>query len=222
LEIGLAIDGYEVMAAMNGVEGLKAAQRHLPDLVILDINMPQMDGLEVCRQLRQDDHLRTIPILFLTVRETIDERVRGLDAGADDYLTKPFGLQELKARIRALLRRAQMGAPTPAAGPAAEPETVVCGPLTLNLPARWVRVQGGEKIQLTPAEFELLHYLMSHPGQTFSSQELLQRVWREQKETADPSLPRRHMKNLRAKIEPDPSHPIYIRTVPHHGYILEA
>ena len=215
----LSDEGYEVLTAYDGVEALGVAQRHRPDLVILDIVMPRLDGLQVCRRLRRDHALAAVPILFLTERSTIEDRVKGLDVGGDDYLVKPFDLGELKARVRALLRRARSlpeGVPATAdRGP-----LLVVDPLALDLYTNQVYM--GEKTeQLTPTEFNLLHHLMIHPGEIFSGQQLMQQVLGYPPRTADPSLVRGHIRNLRVKIEPNPSHPIYIRTVPHHGYTFE-
>lgn len=218
IQSSLKDDGYEIVSAANGLDGLKAARRHRPDLVILDINMPSMDGLELCRRLRADNQLRKMPILFLTSRNSVEDRVNGLDCGADDYLAKPFNTVELKARIRALLRRTQEGE---VHNQPANANKLKAGPLTLDLKACWVQIEDGDSIQLTPAEFELLHYLMSHPNETFSGEELLERVWAYEPGTADQSLARWHIRNLRAKIESDPANPIYIRTIPRHGYILD-
>ena len=213
-------EGYEVLTAYDGVAALSVARRHRPDLVILDIVMPRLDGLQVCHRLRRDPSLAAVPILFLTARTAIEDRIKGLDEGGDDYLAKPFDLGELKARIRALLRRdrdtSQVDLP-----PESHGSLLVLGPLTLDLNTRRVRV-GGDTRQLTPIEFDLLHHLMVHPGEVFSSQELLQQVWAYAPERTDPSLVRWHIKNLRAKIEPNPAHPVYLRTVPRHGYLLNG
>jgi DNA-binding response OmpR family regulator len=215
-------EGYEVLTAYDGAEALAIARRHLPDLIILDIVMPRLDGLQVCRELRRDPALAAVPILFLTVRSAVEDRVAGLDEGADDYLVKPFDLRELKARVRALLRRGRLipgFTPNGVLKLERRHSLLVAGPLALNLCARQVRV-GDKIVQLTPAEFDLLRYLMTHPGEVFSSQQLLQQVWGYRPGTADPGLVRWHVKNLRAKIEPDPAHPTYIRTIPRHGYIF--
>jgi DNA-binding response OmpR family regulator len=215
----LSDEGYEVFTAYDGMEAMAIARRHRPDLIILDIAMPRLDGLQVCRKLRRDPTLAAVPILFLTVRNAIEDRIKGLDEGGDDYLTKPFDLEELKARIRALLRRrrfAPEGRPE-AKGPG---PLLVVGSFALSLHTRQVHV--GEKvIQLTPTEFDLLHHLMAHPGEIFSSQQLLRQVWGYPPKSADPGLVRWHVRNLRTKIEPDPAHPVYIRTVPRHGYMFE-
>ena len=216
----LCNEGYEVLCAYNGAEALALALRDRPDLVILDIVMPGLDGLEVCRRLRQSPALASVPVLFLTVRDSIQDRIEGLDAGSDDYLVKPFDLGELKARVRALLRRTRLGAEGAPGFPAQE-SVLVVGSLTLylNLP----QVTVGEKtVQLTPTEFALLHYLMLHPDRALSSATLLRDVWGYRSEEAASSVVRWHVKNLRAKIEPDPAHPVYICTLPHHGYMLRS
>ncbi len=217
LRLVLLQDGYEVLTAHNGLEGLQTAHQMQPDLIVLDVNMPWMDGLEVCRRLRLDGgpKLRQCPILFLTSRDSVDDRVAGLDEGADDYLGKPFQSKELKARVRALLRRSETAVTPP---PSADELTV--GSLTLHLQACWVRRAEDEPIQLTPAEFELLYHLMSHPQRPFSTHDLLEQVWAYAPGTADPSLVRWHIKNLRLKIEPDPAQPTLIRTVSRLGYML--
>jgi len=219
LRHSLSDEGHEVLTAFGGVEALDVARRHRPDLIILDVAMPRLDGLQVCRRLRRDPTLAAVPILFLTVRNAIKDRIKGLDEGGDDYLAKPFDLEELKARVRALLRRAR-SAPEEGPGPEGRGSLLVVGLLTLDLHTRQVRV-GEKTVQLTPTEFELLHYLMTHPGEVFSSRQLLRQVWGYPPKSADPTLVRWHIKNLRAKIEPDPAHPVYIRTVPRHGYMFE-
>ncbi|MCA9969370.1 MAG: response regulator transcription factor [Anaerolineales bacterium] len=216
LRHSLEQEGYAVLTAHNGLDGIQAAHRAHPDLIILDVNMPWLDGLEVCRRLRQDADaaLRRVPILFLTSQNELEDRVMGLDSGADDYLDKPFQMRELKARVRALLRRGQTAVSPPPT------DELQAGPFTLHLQACWVRHEEAAPVQLTLAEFELLYHLMTHPNQPFSSQELLEAVWAYEPGTADPSLARWHIKNLRLKIEPDPAQPTYIRTVARMGYML--
>lgn len=216
----LSDEGYEVVTAGDGLEALAVARRHRPDLIILDMVLPSLSGLQVCQKLRRDPALAAVPIMFLTVHNTIDDRVAGLDEGADDYLIKPFDLRELKARVRALLRR---GRPTADDRPRMNGRSamLVVGSLALNPHTRQVHV--GEKVvQLTPVEFDLLHHLMVHAGEVFSSEQLLEQVWGYALEAAEPGLVRWHIRNLRTKIESNPSDPVYIRTVPRHGYILRA
>ena len=213
----LSHEGYEVFTAYDGLEALALARRAYPDLIILDIVMPRLDGLEVCRMLRREPGLAAVPILFLSVRSAIEDRIRGLDEGGDDYLVKPFELGELKARIRALLRRSQRATRDAQLD---EQGYLVMGSLTLDLGVRQACV-GERRAQLTPTEFDLLKYLMKHPGKLFSSKQLLLKVWGYPLETADLSLVRWHIRNLRSKIEPDPTHPMYIRTVPRQGYVLD-
>lgn len=211
-------EGYDVLTAGDGKEALALSQEQRPDLIILDIVMPVMNGVQVCHKLRRDPTLASVPILFLTMRNAIADRIEGLDGGGDDYLVKPFDLGELKARIRALLRRRSNGH---------RPETddqnreIVVGNLRLDLHTHQIWV-GEKALQPTPAEFELLHFLFRHPDEVYSSQQLLTQVWNYSTETAEPGLVRWHIMNLRNKIEPDPTHPIYIRTIPHHGYILDT
>jgi len=218
LRRSLSDEGYEVLTACDGLEALTIARCHRPDLVILDIVMPRLDGLQVCHRLRRDPTLAAVPILFLTVRSAIEDRIKGLDDGGDDYLIKPFDLGELKARVRTLLRRSRSVSGI-GSGPGERCSLLTVDPLTLDLHTRQVRA-GGITAQLTPTEFNLFYYLMTHPGEVFSSQQLLQQVWGYPLGTTDPGLVRWHIKNLRAKIEPDPAHPVYLRTVPRHGYIL--
>jgi DNA-binding response OmpR family regulator len=210
-------EGYEVLVAYDGLEALALARRHRPDLIVLDIVMPRLDGLGVCHRLRQDTELAALPIIFLTERAAVEDRVTGLNQGGDDYIAKPFDLRELKARIRALLRRSR---PTPPGHGGGDGSRLLAGPLTLDLRTRQV-YRGGTVIQLTPAECDVLAFLMRHPDHIFSSQQLLEQTWGYPPESAEPGLVRWHMKNLRSKIEPDPAHPLYFRTIPHQGYILK-
>ena len=216
VQLSLKSEGYEIITAADGVEALVCAGRYRPDLVILDMTMPRLDGLQVCHSLRHDPDLADVSILFLTGSSTVEERIRGLEQGGDDYLVKPFDLRELKARVCALLRR--RGARAPAAP---RPLTLSIGDLCLNPQSREVTA-GERQAQLTPAELDLLRYLMERPETVFSSQDLLRNVWGYTPETAEQGLVRWHMMNLRTKIERDPSHPTYLRTVPRHGYMLCA
>jgi len=213
LEKSLSHEGYQVVTASNGLEALRLMRRRRPDLVILDVVMPQMNGMEVCRRLRADPILSAIPILFLTVQETVEQRIEGFLAGCDDYLAKPFDLTELKLRIKALLHRSKLWPHD------APPTHLTVGSLTLDL--RTFTVSAEEKSPLlTPTEFDLLYSLMSHTGEVVSSQTLLREVWGYPSGTGDPATVRWHVRKLRKKIEPTPDNPIYILTVPRHGYTV--
>jgi len=213
MQRGLQKRGHEVAAAYNGIEALGLIQQQIPDLIILDISMPRMNGIEVCRRLRSDAKTKSIPIIFLTARSMIEDKIEGFEAGADDYITKPFDIQELELRIKAILRRCQ----PPAEEPSADILTV--GPLSLNCRSFEATVHD-RSVLLTPIEFELLHHLMSHPGEVFSSERLLQEVWDYPPGTGDPALVRMHIKNLRSKLEPDARNPTLIRTISRHGYTV--
>jgi len=217
LRRALETEDYNVLVAGNGVEALALAQKHRPDVIVLDIVMPGLDGLELCRQLRQHATLAHVPVLFLTVRGKLGERLQGWEQGCDDYLTKPFDLRELRAHVRALLRRSRVVAEVEREP--AEAHVLRVGSLTLDPHTR--RVTTGDRCaQLTPIEFRLLRYLMEHPDQLFASGYLFREVWGYAPESASPGLVRWHVKNLRDKIEPDRQQPAYLRTVPGYGYML--
>lgn len=218
LQRNLSDEGYQVLTASDGKAALQVAHRHRPDLVVLDVAMPGMDGIEVCRSLRRDPALASIPILFLTVHNQMNDRVSALDEGGDDYMVKPFDLRELKSRIRALLRRGQL-APRSPPEPEAGAYLLTVGALTLDLHRRQARI-GDKTAPLTPNEFDTLHFMMLHPDEVFSSQKLFEAVWGHVPSTSSPSVVRWHIGNLRAKLELDPDHPTLIRTVPRHGYVL--
>lgn len=205
--------GYTVQTASSGAEALELIGRQRPDLVILDIIMPEMDGLEVCRRLRADPFTAKLPIIFLTAKGRPSDVARGLDSGSDDYLTKPFEVVELPARIRALLRRAPGGALDPTA------DQLVVGGLRLHNTRPEVTV-GDRRIDLTPVEHRLLHYLMVHAGQPMSTEQLLEDVWEYPPGTGNPKLVHVHILNLRNKIEPQPDNPRYILNLHGRGYLV--
>jgi len=218
IERSLTFVGYHVLTATDGIEALSVARRHFPDLMILDINMPGMDGLEVCRQLRQDAALKNMPIIFLTQRNATTDRISGLDEGADDYVAKPFDLQELKARLRAVLRRTHKNAQE---SPKTEARDVLlAGPMSLDPNTRQVHLKD-RLVQLTAIEFDLLYFLITHPGRVFNCQQLLQHIWNYPPGSGEAGSVRWHIKNLRAKLEEDPAHPVYLRSVARQGYMLE-
>jgi len=215
----LSFDGYVVLSAKDGYEALSIARRSFPDLIILDINMPQMNGLEVCRKLRQDPILESVPIIFLTHRNETSDRINGLEEGGDDYLGKPFDLHELKARIKAMLRRNKRKSKNNPSQPN-EQDIIQIGGIKLDPHSRQVSLKD-EIVQLTSTEYDLFYYLITHPGKIFNSQQLLQNVWNYPPDYGDTSLVRWHMKNLRTKLEQDPANPTYLRTIPNQGYMLE-
>jgi DNA-binding response OmpR family regulator len=207
---------YQVSVVHSGVSAIKEARRHSPNLIVLDVVMPGMDGLETCRQLRIDPALATIPILFLTALGRPEDRVAGFRAGADDYLTKPFNLEELQLRIQAILRRVI----TPVTAPPPKPQISINN-VVLDRYSYRVTADSREAT-LTPIEFDLLYHLMTHPNEVFTSDRLLQEVWDYPSESGSPDLVRMHIKNLRTKIEKDPSKPQFILTIPRRGYTIAS
>jgi DNA-binding response OmpR family regulator len=198
-------EGFRVATARNGREALFIARQEKPDLIVLDLMMPEMDGYEFMRLHRKE---RETPIILLTARVEDSDKVLGLELGADDYVTKPFSPRELTARVRAVLRRAGQAAP--------EPDLLRAADVTLDRAGHTVRV--GERLaDLTPSEFDLLAALMSAPGRAFSRLELLDRLQGTTYEGYERTIDV-HVKNLRAKIEPDPSKPRYVETVYGVGY----
>ncbi len=201
--------GYRVLSASNGKDALFTARYEKPDLVVLDLQMPEMDGLEFTRRVRAEQP--EIAIIMLTARVEEMDRILGLELGADDYMTKPFSPRELVARVRAVLRRSQV-APAPA-------EVLHIRDLLLDKGRREVTLSG-ERLDLTPTEFELLAALMSAPGRAFSRADLLEAVQGVAFEAYERTIDA-HIKNLRRKLEPDPANPQYITTVRGVGYRLE-
>jgi len=207
LRISLETNGYRVHETARGVDGLAEAARLRPDLVVLDLGLPDLDGLEVLRRLRE---WTQVPVLVLSVRASEEEKIALLDAGADDYLTKPFNPREVVARVRALLRRA--GGPAPAA------HILQSGGLRLDVDGHVLQVDGAP-VDLTPTEFALLKALIENPNHAFTRGELIERALGYSYEGFERTLDS-HIKNLRRKIEPDPSKPRYIETVFGVGYRL--
>lgn len=199
-------DGFEVIQAHDGEMALRRWADEQPDLVILDLNMPRLDGFAVCQRIREQSD---IPIILLTVRGEEDDIVRGLALGADDYMVKPFSPRQLVARAQAVLRRTGK---TPA------PAIRQVGVLTLDPSRRELRLGEGEAISLTPLENRLLDYLMINAGQILTIETLINHVWGA--EGGDRDMLRQLVRRLRSKIEPDPAQPIYIETVPGLGYGL--
>jgi DNA-binding response OmpR family regulator len=210
LRYNLIKAGYQVRVAADGAEALSLAREEQPDLVILDIMLPQMDGFEVCRILRQES---AVPILMLTARDEELDKVLGLELGADDYLTKPFSMRELQARVKAMLRRSEMAR---SAGGSATDGKLLEGKLEVDLHSHQARY-AGEPLHLKPKEFDLLVFLMRHPGRAFSRDQLLEQVWGYDY-AVDTRTVDVHVRWLREKIESDPSTPQLIETVRGVGY----
>ncbi len=242
LERGLRRHGLRATLAGSGVEGLKAARRRVPDLIILDIILPGMDGYRVCQEIRSDPILQRVPVLFLTAKAREEERIAGFTLGADDYVCKPFNLDELVLRLKAILRRA---APRPSPSQTFQSSEVQAQADSGNhnqcseneqSPAHILRLGGyqldqrvftlttpwGKRVQLTPMQFELLSHLMHHAGEVFTPARLLDEVWDYPSHTGSQDLVRVHIKNLRQRIEKEPRNPQFIRTVPGFGYTISA
>ena len=201
-------EGLTVEAVADGRDALEAAAAHWPDLVVLDLMLPGIDGLEVCRRLRAR---APVPVIMLTARGDEEDRVLGLELGADDYVVKPFSPRELMARVRAVLRRAASSEVPDGFAVT----TIEAGGLRIDLPAREV-TRAGEMVTLTAREFDLLAHLARHPRRAFSREELLERVWGYS--LGDTATVTVHVRRLREKIESDPSHPAHLLTVWGVGY----
>lgn len=210
LKAYLERDGYKVVSAYDGKQALVQARREKPDLILLDLMLPEVDGLEVCRTLRKESD---VPIIMLTARSEETDKLIGLELGADDYVTKPFSPREVVARVRAVLRRAH------AARESAD-EIITVGDLVVDQARHEVR-RGGEIIAVTPTEFELLWTLASNKGRVLSRLQLMEKALGESYEGYERTIDA-HIKNLRRKIEPDPSRPRYVHTVFGVGYKIEG
>jgi DNA-binding response OmpR family regulator len=208
LKDNFEFQGYRVLTAEDGEEGLNTALNAKPDLIVLDIMLPKINGYEVCRLLRKE-HL-TMPIIMLTAKGEESDIVLGLNLGADDYVTKPFSIKELLARAEALLRRTR----------ADEPDVYEFGDCTLNIAARKL-TRGGEEVKLSPKEFKLLEMFVTRPGRALSRDEILNFAWGYDAFVGARAVDR-FVTTLRNKIEPDPHNPIYIHTIREIGYKFEA
>ncbi len=206
LRMTLTASGYQIFDARSGMEALEKFREIMPDLVIMDLNMPGLSGLDAAREIRGGSD---VPIIILTVRNAEHEKVEALDAGADDFITKPFGMQELMARIRAALRRAP-------SSPEGGPRSFVSEYLEIDFETRKVRA-GTQNVRLTPKEFQLLRYLVSQGGKPVTHRQILQAVWGPDYGSESDYL-RVFINHLRKKVEPDPAKPRYILTEPWVGY----
>jgi two-component system KDP operon response regulator KdpE len=208
LQVSLTAHGHTVFEATGGQEALEAVVAHRPDVLILDLGLPDIEGIEVTRQLRE---WTQIPIIILSVRDHETDKIAALDAGADDYLTKPFSVGELLARLRVALRRAATKEDTP---------IFTSGALTVDL-ARRVVIADNREVQLTPTEYDLLKFMVMHAGKVMTHSQILRQVWGPGAEDQSHLL-RVNISNLRRKLEPDPTRPTYILTEPGVGYRLRA
>ena len=210
IDYNLKHQGYQTQV-LTGAEGtMKALEQGKPDLILLDVMLPEIDGFELCRQIRQSPALSRIPVLFLTARSDEVDRVLGLEIGGDDYMTKPFSPRELVARVKAHLRREEMDV---------EPPVIEIGPFRLDRTARRVFLPGRE-LTLTSTEFNLLEYFLTHPGRAYSREQLLEAVWGEQRYVT-PRTVDVHVRRLREQIEEHPDNPRYLTTMRGFGYRFE-
>ena len=207
VRMNLELEGYRVAEAANGLEALEKVKNEIPDLVILDVNMPELDGFETLRLVRQTT---TVPVIMLTVKADEDDRIHGLELGADDYVTKPFSPRELASRVKAVLRRTAMAAPEE------KTEIKVDVDLSIDFKRREVIVSG-KHIKLRPTEYRLLYHLVNNAGYVMTHDMLLSKVWGHEYRDESQYV-RLYINYLRQKIEPDPSHPKYILTEHGVGY----
>lgn len=229
---------FRVNVANSGVAGLKAAHRKVPDLVILDVIMPGMDGYTVCKEMREDPILKEVPILFLTAKIKPEDAILGLSLGADDYLRKPFNVDELLLRVIAILRRTRngnLGTPKHGTGgllatdpqktlpvdPASNNHVIRIGEYALNTRTYMFSSPDKGEFRVTPVQYALLYHLMSHPNKIFSPSLLLEEVWDYPDTAGSADLVRVHIKNLREAIETDPRDPRFIRTIKGYGYTIQ-
>jgi DNA-binding response OmpR family regulator len=203
--------GYDVVRAFDGEQAIKRWRETLPDLVILDVQMPKLDGFEVCRQMRSETNSM---VLILTAHDREDDEIRGLEMGADDYLRKPFSPRQLMARIKAVMRRSS------SVRGSVNTSAVTVGGITLDAMRHEV-TRNGTKVRLTPTESRLLHLLVTHTGQVLTTEMIIERVWGYD-EVGDSGLVKTHIRHLRQKIEPDSNNPQYIMTVPGVGYTFTS
>jgi DNA-binding response OmpR family regulator len=210
----LELEGYDVLTASDGREALEQIQAYVADLVLLDLMLPEMDGFTVCSAVRE---FSAVPIIILTARGQDRDKVRGFDLGADDYLTKPFSVEELLARVRAVLRRTQFTANEHVYG---LQTTMTIGELSIN-DAQHLVMRAGQEVNLTPVEYRLLFHLAQNAGRIVTQDQLLEYVWGDNY-VGEGHLLQVNMSRLRSKLEPDPAHPRYILTKVGIGYMLAA
>jgi two-component system, OmpR family, response regulator RpaA len=226
IERSLRGEEFSITLASRGEKGIFLARQNPPDLVILDIIMPDMDGYQVCRMMRSDPQLAQVPILFLTAKVRTQDKIVGFNAGADDYLCKPFNIDELILRVKAILRRTReipatdVTPSSSGVSPDLASHCLTIDEYVLDTRSFELFTPGRGKIRLTPIQYDLLYHLMTHPGETFSPNRLLDEIWDFPSGKGSPDLVRVHIKTLRERIEEDPTSPKFIRTVSGHGYAV--
>lgn len=229
---------YRVQVASTGVAGLKAARRKIPNLVLLDVMMPGMDGFTVCKEMREDALLKNVPIIFLTAKSKVEDKIIGLSVGADDYLGKPFNVDELLLRVKAILRRTQLSnnqasQPEKGKSKSADPKTrpnnlteanpvIHIGKYALDTRTYMFSSPKKGQLRLTPIQYTLLYHLMTHPNKIFSPALLLDEVWDYPSDTGSADLVRVHIKNIREAVEDDPKNPVFIKTIQGYGYTIQT
>ena len=233
--------GYKIDIAASGVQGLSMVRRHPPDLVILDVTKTNLDGYKLCHEMRNDPSIASVPIMFLIAQIKDEEKIADLNLGGDDFLTKPFNTDELNFRVRAILRRKSaqrssirypyasnlspqafnvMKKINPLKKGAQANQRIVVNDYVLHTQTYELYTPDRGKIRLTPIQFSLLYHLMTHVGQIFSPEQLLGDVWNYPSDAGSPDLVRMHIKNLRSRLEANPSQPMFIKTVTGYGYTI--
>ena len=217
LSFNLSKEGYETLEAYDGQAGLQLALEHNPDLILLDLMLPKMDGFDVCRNLRKKN--RSTPVIMLTAREEETDKVLGLELGADDYITKPFSMRELLARVKANIRRNEMAAGSPA--PAPSGSRMELGRIAID-PDQMVVYKDGRALELTQREYELIKFLAAQPGKVFSREALMEHVWNYEGYVGDVRAVDVAVRRLREKVEDDPASPQFVVTRRGLGYYFNA
>ena len=217
LSFNLSKEGYETLEAYDGEAGLQLALEQNPDLILLDLMLPKMDGFDVCRNLRKEN--RSTPVIMLTAREEETDKVLGLELGADDYITKPFSMRELLARVKANIRRNEMVAGSPA--PAPSGSRMELGRISID-PDQMVVYKDGRALELTQREYELIKYLAAQPGKVFSREALMEHVWNYEGYVGDVRAVDVAVRRLREKVEDDPASPQFVVTRRGLGYYFNA
>jgi two-component system alkaline phosphatase synthesis response regulator PhoP len=205
-------DGFQVLASSDGATGLAQIRKTTPDLLVLDLMLPKLSGLEICKEVRKDVSLNRLPVLILSAKGEEADRVVGLELGADDYVTKPFSPRELVARVKALLRRANPGAPAE--------KTIEIGPLRID-PAAYRVTRAGKAVPMSTLEFRLLYFLAARPNRVFTRDQLLDGVWGTDRFVTPRSVDV-YVRRLREKVEADPQRPLYMKTIRGAGYLFET